>query len=83
MNTYLTALFGLGGKVALLLGAGAHLVIMKTLRVDVEAGRQAVLLRILARIAQDHRSCALLGDRVTQVSLLHNHDWSRHTTRIH
>ncbi len=47
MNTYLTALFGLEGKVAFLIEAGAHLVRMKTRRVDVVAGKLGFVLGIL------------------------------------
>ncbi len=42
MSTYFNALFGLEAKVALLIEAGAHLVRMKTHRVDVGASQQAV-----------------------------------------
>ena len=47
MNTYLTSLFGLEGKVALLIGAGGHLVSVTTLRVDVVAGKLGFVLGIL------------------------------------
>ena len=83
MNTYLASLFGLEGKVALLTGAGGHLVSMKPPRVDVVAGKLGFVLRIPGEYCTGKRNCALLGCRVTQVMFVHKHDYGRPTTRIH
>ncbi len=83
MNTYLTALFGLEGKVALLTGAGGHLVSMTTRRVDVVASKLGFVLGILEEYCTGKRSYALLGCRETQVMFVHKHDYGRPTTRIH
>ncbi len=83
MNTYLASLFGLEGKVALLIGAGGHLVSMKTTRVEVVAGQLGFVMRILGKYCSGKINCALLGCRETQVMFVHKHDYGRPTTRIH
>ncbi len=83
MSTYLNALFGLEGKVALLIGAGGHLVSMKTTRLDVVAGQLGFVMRIRGKYCTGKSHCALLGCRETQVMFVHKHDYGRPTTRIH
>lgn len=83
MNTHLTALFGLEGKVALLIGAGAHLVSIKTTRTDVVAGQLGFVPRTLGAYRTVNTGRALLGHRVTQVTFIQEFYYSRPTTRIH
>ncbi len=83
MNTYLASLFGLEGKLALLTGAGGHLVSMKTTRVEVVAGQLGFVIRNLGEYCTGKRNCALLGCRETQGMFVHKHDYGRPTTRIH